>query len=311
MSKKKKILLTGGSGMVGRNFLENSQAKSWELIAPTSKEEDLTKYEEVFSYVQELMPDFIVHAAGRVGGIHANISNPVSFLVDNVDIGRNVIMAASQSGVRYLLNLGSSCMYPRNAVNPLSENQILQGELEPTNEGYALAKIFAMRLSEYVNKQNSEYRYKTIIPCNIYGRYDKFDPERSHLIPAILHKVHQAKINNEPRVEVWGDGKARREFMYADELASSIYYVLDNFEEAPSSLNIGVGMDYSINEYYQVAADIVGYDGVFEHDLDKPVGMYQKLVSIERQQHLGWAPKISLKEGMQRTYEYYLQEIAL
>ena len=295
--------------MVGRTILEHTKNASWMFTVPDSKELDLTDFDATLEYVSTLQPDFIIHAAGLVGGIHANLSRPVDFLVTNLDIGRNIILAAKQAGVKRLLNLGSSCMYPRNAPNPLREEMILQGELEPTNEGYALAKIVAMRLCEYICREAPELEYKTMIPCNIYGRFDKFDPERSHLIPAILHKLHIAKINGDTSVEIWGDGNARREFMYADDLSDAIYYGLDHFEEMPSSLNIGVGADHTINEYYQVAAEVVGYSGEFKYNLEMPVGMQQKLVSVERQTRLGWAPQIDLREGMQKTYNYYLQEV--
>jgi len=305
----KKILLTGGNGMVGRTILDHQKNSCWEFLSPRSSVLDLTDFSATLDYVAEAKPDYIIHAAGRVGGIHANVSHPVDFLVTNLDIGRNIILAAKQAGVKRLLNLGSSCMYPRNAPNPLMEEMILQGELEPTNEGYALAKVVALRLCEYINKETPDLEYKTMIPCNIYGGFDKFDPEHSHLIPAILHKLHTAKSNADAAVEIWGDGNARREFMYADDLADAIYFALEHFEEVPSSLNIGVGADHTINEYYQVAAEVVGYSGEFKHNLDMPVGMQQKLVSVERQTRLGWLPKTSLREGIQITYDYYLQEV--
>ena len=295
--------------MVGRTILDHQKNSCWEFLSPRSSVLDLTDFSATLDYVAEAKPDYIIHAAGRVGGIHANVSHPVDFLVTNLDIGRNIILAAKQAGVKRLLNLGSSCMYPRNAPNPLMEEMILQGELEPTNEGYALAKVVALRLCEYINRETPDLEFKTMIPCNIYGRFDKFDPEHSHLIPAILHKLHTAKTNADAAVEIWGDGNARREFMYADDLADAIYFALEHFEEVPSSLNIGVGADHTINEYYQVAAEVVGYSGEFKHNLDMPVGMQQKLVSVERQTRLGWLPKTSLREGIQITYDYYLQEV--
>jgi len=301
-------MLTGGNGMVGRNILNHHLSVNWDILSPPSKELDLTDFDATISYLKKTKPDIIIHVAGLVGGIHANVSNPVNFLVTNLDIGKNIIVAAHKVGIKKLLNLGSSCMYPRNAPNPLTEEMILQGELEPTNEGYALAKIVAARLCEYIHKENPEFQYKTMIPCNIYGRFDKFDPERSHLIPAIINKLYKS-INDETEVEIWGDGKARREFMYADDLADAILYALDNFGEIPSLLNIGVGEDHTINEYYAVAAEVMGFKGEFIHNIDKPVGMQQKLVSIDKQTAWGWKPKIGLHEGIQKTYEHYLQEI--
>ncbi len=165
-------------------------------------------------------------------------------MVENIDIGRNVILASRDAGVKKVLNLSSSCMYPRNAANPLTEDLILKGELEPTNEGYALAKIFAMRLCEYIQKEDSSFQYKTLISCNLFGRFDKFDPRHSHLIPAIIHKIHLAKVNNENTVEIWGDGNARREFMYAGDLADAIFKAITSFDMLPSLMNVGLGGDY-------------------------------------------------------------------
>jgi GDP-L-fucose synthase len=307
MSNKDKILLTGGNGMVGRNILAHPLSEKWQIFSPNSVEVDLTNFNSTISYIDKLKPKYIIHAAGRVGGIHANLTNPVDFLVSNLDIGRNVIIAAKQVGVKNLLNLGSSCMYPRNSPNPLKEEMILQGELEPTNEGYALAKIVAARLCEYIQREDSYYRYKTMIPCNIYGCYDKFDPERSHLIPAIINKIYQVNKKKGSKVEIWGDGNARREFMYAGDLADAIFYAISNFDDVPALLNIGVGKDYKINEYYSIAAEIMNYQCGFVHNLEKPVGMHQKLVSIEKQAAWGWSPKIELREGILKTYNYYLE----
>jgi GDP-L-fucose synthase len=307
MSNKPKVLLTGGRGMVGKNILEHPLAIDFDFLAPTSANLDLRDFAKTQDYFSKYLPDFVIHTAGLVGGIQANMTRPVDFLVENVDLGRNVIMASRNTGVKKLLNLSSSCMYPRNAENPLIEDLILQGELEPTNEGYALAKIFAMRLCEYIHKEDSSFNYKTFIPCNLYGRFDKFDPKHSHLIPAIIHKVHLAKLNNEKIVEIWGDGTARREFMYAGDLADAILRSISNFEGTPYLMNIGLGHDYSINEYYETVAKVVGWKGEFVHDLSKPVGMKQKLVSIERQKNWGWSAVTSLEEGISEAYEYYLK----
>lgn len=199
-------------------------------------------------------------------------------------------------------------MYPREAVNPLSEDLILKGELEPTNEGYALAKITSTRLCEYITKENPTYSYKTIIPCNLYGKFDKFDPNHSHMIPAVIRKLDEAQKNNLSEIDIWGDGEARREFMYAEDLAEFIFYALDNFETLPQNLNVGLGQDYTINEYYQSVADVVGFRGTFKHDLSKPVGMRQKLIDDTRLKGFGWNHKTSLTAGIQKTYDFYLSE---
>lgn len=305
MAVKGVVLLTGGKGMVGRNILERHSAQEWKICSPGSANLDLTDYKATVAYVGAIKPDIIIHAAGKVGGIQANIAQPVDFLVKNMDIGRNILMAARETGVKKLLNLGSSCMYPRNAPNPLKEEMILQGELEPTNEGYALAKIMTERLCRYINSEDSECSYKTLIPCNLYGRHDKFEPEHSHLIPAIIHKIHYAIEAGHSTVEIWGDGSARREFMYAGDFAEAVMRSLDYFDSLPRVMNVGLGHDYSINDYYRTAAEVMGYKGNFTHDLSKPAGMKQKLVSIKKQRVWGWESNSSLAEGIAETYKYY------
>jgi GDP-L-fucose synthase len=304
---KSRILLTGGSGMVGRNFLESYSKGELDVLAPRSNELNLLDFSAVEAYLRDHNPDIIIHAAGRVGGIQANIREPVGFLMENLDMGRNIVWAARTCGVKRLLNLGSSCMYPRNAANPLREDMVLKGELEPTNEGYALAKVVTARLCEYISREDSSYNYKTLIPCNIFGRYDKFDPSYSHLLPAIIHKIYQAKLSGLTDVEVWGDGTARREFMYAGDFADCIIESIRRFDSLPHIMNVGVGVDTSINEYYKIVAEVIGYSGKFNHDLNKPVGMVQKLVSTNKLKEWGWHAKVSLSDGIEKTFAYYLQ----
>lgn len=303
-----RILLTGAGGMVGRNLLEHPLAGLYQWLTPSSTELDLCVAGSVADYLRTTRPDMIIHCAGYVGGIQANLREPVRFLVDNLDMGRNLLMAARDAGITRLINLGSSCMYPRNAANPLREEAILSGELEPTNEGYALAKIAVQRLCEYLHRENPRLNYKTLIPCNLYGRWDKFDPAHSHMIPAVIRKLHEAMISGANSVEIWGDGLARREFMYAGDIADAILYAIKHFDTTPALINIGLGHDYSINEYYQVIAEVVGYQGQFIHNLSKPVGMRQKLVDISRQTAWGWAPRVSLQEGIRASYQFFLQE---
>lgn len=305
---KTRILLTGGGGMVGRNLLEHAAMSDFEVFAPRSGELDLRNFGAVQRYLEKYLPDMVIHAAGKVGGIQANMREPVGFLLDNLDMGRNVVRAAHEAGIRRLINLGSSCMYPRNHSESLSEEMVLKGELEPTNEGYALAKVVIARLCEYIMREDDSFQYKTLIPCNIYGRYDKFDPVNSHLVPAIIRKVHQAKQNGERLVEIWGDGTARREFMYAGDLADALARAINNFDTLPSYMNVGLGRDYTVNQYYQAAAEVIGYPGGFAHDLSKPVGMARKLVSVERQHAWGWSARYELRDGIEQTYSYYLKE---
>ena len=304
------LLLTGGSGMVGRNILEHPAAGDWTILAPASRELDLTDAGAVTDYVAAHKPDLVIHAAGQVGGIQANMAHPVAFLERNTAMGRNIIMAAYQSGVRNLLNLASTCMYPRAAENPLREEMILTGALEPTNEGYALAKIMATRLCQYIRREDESAQYKTLIPCNTYGRHDKFDPKHSHLLPAIIHKVHLAKENGEKTVEIWGDGTARREFMYAGDLADAVMKAASDIESLPELMNCGLGNDHTINAYYETVADVIGWDGEFTHDLSKPVGMKQKLCSTDRQDGWGWTAPTTLRDGVKMTFDFYLNEAA-
>lgn len=303
-----KILLTGANGMVGKNILEEAKKYSHKFLSPGSTELNLLDEIAVNRYISEHKPDMVIHAAGIVGGIQANMGQPVKFLVDNMRIGLNILTASNNNDVINFLNLSSSCMYPRDAVNPLNEDLILKGELEPTNEGYALAKITSTRLCEYITKEYSNLLYKTIIPCNLYGCFDKFEPNNSHMIPAVIRKIHEAKKNNLAEIDIWGDGKARREFMYSADLADFIFYAIDNFEKMPQNLNVGLGHDYTINEYYQTIANVVGYNGKFSYDLNKPVGMKQKLIDDKKLKEFGWHYKTELEAGVKKTYEFYLRE---
>jgi len=308
MSKNGTLLLTGGSGMVGRNILEHARAGDWDILAPSSAELDLTDARATDAYLAEARPDIVVHSAGQVGGIQANMANPVAFLERNTAMGRNIIMAAHKAGVRRFLNLASTCMYPRAAPNPLTEDMILTGELEPTNEGYALAKIMATRLCQYIRREDEGAQYKTLIPCNLFGRHDKFDPKHSHLLPAIIHKVHEAREHGTGTVEIWGDGTARREFMYAGDLADAVLRAAQEIEAIPDLMNIGLGHDHAINDYYQTVADVIGWDGAFTHDLSRPVGMKQKLCDTTRQTGWGWSAPTALPDAIARTYDFYLTE---
>lgn len=302
-----KILITGSNGMVGRNMVEFEKSKDYVLLTPSSRDLNLLNRKLVDNYIKETKPDIVIHCAGRVGGIQANLANPVSFLVENTQIGLNIIMSSYENGIKKFINMSSSCMYPKDAINPLKEELILKGELEPTNEGYAIAKTTSTRLCEYINRENKEFQYKTIIPCNLYGRYDKFDSKHSHMLPAVIKKIHEAKVNNQNIVEIWGNGEARREFMYVEDLADFTYFALENYEKMPQNINVGLGHDYTINEYYKTIAEVIGYKGKFTHDLLKPVGMRQKLIDDTKLKKFGWKYKTSLKDGIQKTYEYYLK----
>ena len=306
--EKPKLLITGARGMVGRNLAAHPGAAAWQVLAPSSGQLDLRDGAAVRRWLADHRPDAVVHAAGVVGGIHANMAEPVRFLADNTLIGVNIVTACLEAGIPTLINLASSCIYPRELGHGLREDQVLTGALEPTNEGYALAKITAMRLCEYALRENPALNYRTLIPCNLYGPWDKFDPRHSHLVPAIIHKIHEAMLRDQPEVEIWGDGTARREFMFAPDLADAIIRALTDPAALPPVLNIGPGHDHSISDYYRIVAEAVGWDGRFTHDLTRPVGMRQKLLDVGLQSRWGWAPRTSLADGIRATYQFYLQE---
>ncbi len=292
--------------MVGRNFLEHSLINSFNVLAPDRNQLDLKNRDIVTSFLLKTQPDIIIHAAGKVGGIKANSASPLTFLVENLIIGQNIILAAKDAGIRKLINLGSSCMYPRYSKGNLSESEIFSGELEPTNEGYGLAKVTIAKLCQYITLEDREYNYKTIIPCNLYGKHDKYDVHNSHLIPAIIHKIHKAIMSSKPFVEIWGNGLARREFMYAGDFADSLIYCIENFEKLPQIMNIGLGIDFSVREYYETVAEVIGFKGEFKYDLTKPVGMSRKVVDVTLLNSLGWRAKTDLPEGILKTYSDYL-----
>jgi GDP-L-fucose synthase len=302
----KKILIFGSSGMVGRNLIDLCP-KSVELICPSRAEIDLIDAHSVQVFIKNIQPDLIINCAGKVGGIKANMAEPFSFFVDNMLINQSIILGAYNSNVKYLLNFGSSCMFPRNAENPLKEDLLLTGELEPTNEGYALAKIAAQRMISYLSFEHPELCYKTVIPCNLYGKYDKFEEDKAHMIPAVIARMHQAVVENKSIVTIWGDGSARREFMYAEDLAYMIWTLLDNFEDMPQLMNLGLGVDYTIFDYYKAIAEVVGFKGEFEFDLSKPIGMKQKVVDITLQNNLNLSPQHTLNQGINKTFNYYLK----
>lgn len=300
--------------MVGRNVLEHPKAKEHQIFAPGRREMDLLDFKQVADVISSIKPDLIIHTAGLVGGIQANNSAMFDFMMDNITMGLNVVRAAKQLQVPKLINLGSTCMYPREAAQPMKEEYLFTGPLEPTNEGYAIAKNAVQRACEYASREK-KVSYKTYIPCNLFGRWDHYDPEKSHLLPAIIRKIHLAKQELEIKpstiVEIWGTGNPRREFMDAADLADFIFFSLDKFEEVPDVLNVSTGYDLSINEIYEKVVDVmVGENKTkvnFSHNTSKPDGMFQKLSDVSKQTNLGWKPKIAFEESVRRAYDFYLQ----
>lgn len=304
----KTLFLTGGNGMVGRNLIE-TMPEDWSVLAPSRRSLNLLDGDAVLRAIEASAPDLIVHAAGRVGGIAANMAEPAAFLAENLRIGLNVLEAANLLQIP-TLNLASSCIYPPEAVNPLAETMLLTGGLEPTNEGYALAKLAVLRYGQYCNRMSGRSNIKSLIPCNLYGRFDRFDPVSSHLIPAIIIKVHTARANHD-KVEIWGDGSARREFLYAGDAATMIWHAVSIFDELPDIMNLGVGMDHSVLDYYRAAAEALEWHGEFSFDLSKPVGMKRKLVDTSHQQRLGFPEPGALAAGLRMTSDYFLESSEL
>jgi GDP-L-fucose synthase len=307
-----RVLLTGSNGMVGRNVLEHSRANNVEVIAPSRCALNLRDATAVSAFMRRILPDAVFHTAGTVGGIQANMREMSRFMVENADMGRNVILGALEAGVKKLVNLGSSCMYPRNCEGVLTEDMLLTGELEPTNEGYAIAKNFTARLCHYLNRENSGLMYRTLIPCNLYGRWDHYnDLERSHLMAAIVTKIERAVESGAKEVTIWGTGTVRREFLYAGDLADCIWWTLDNIDRVPDFVNCGTGVDATVSEYYKVVADAAGFTGAFIYDRTKPDGMKRKLMDVSKLRALGWTAKTDLREGIAKTIEFYREHAAV
>lgn len=302
----KTILLTGAGGFVGSNILNSNLSEEFKIISPSRSELDLTNKEYINDYLKKNKPDLIIHAAGKVGGILKNISSNYTFLVENSLIGINLISSAHENNIKNFLNISSSCIYPKNFEKPIKENDLMSGYLEPTNEGYALAKILALKLTKIVSADYS-LRYKTIIPCNLYGPYDNFSELDAHMIPAVIQKIHTAKKMNKKIVDIWGNGKARREFMYIKDLIDFISFAIHNFNDLPEIINVGTGKDFTINEYYSKISKVIGYDGDFSHDMSKPSGMQRKLVDITKLKSFGWQSNYSLEKGIKETYNFYIE----
>ena len=278
-------------------------------MTPSSKELNLLNADEVSDYLSKKKPEMIIHCAGLVGGIQANINDPTKFLLNNFYMGANLFKIAAEYSIPKAINLGSSCMYPKHGINPLKEELILNGKLETTNEGYALAKITIAKLCEYISTQNTELSYKTLIPCNLFGKYDNFLPDKSHMVPAIIKKIHEAKLNGTSTVEVWGDGTAKREYMYAEDFADCIWTCVQKFKSLPQYMNIGVGTDMTIRQYYETVSEIIGYRGNFKFDPSKPAGMKQKLVDISALKKIGWEKKFAITDGLAATYDHFLKSL--
>ena len=312
---KTKLYLAGHRGMVGSAILRLLKLNNnFEIITRTHEELDLTNQKNVRKFFQSELPEIVILAAAKVGGIHANNSFQADFIYENLMIESNIIHQSFKSGVHKLLQLGSSCIYPRLATQPIKESELLSGPLEPTNEPYAIAKIAGIKLCESYNRQYG-LDYRSVMPTNLYGPGDNFHPENSHVLPALLSRFHFAKKQNLSEVTIWGSGKSRREFMHVDDMAEASLFVLNiskelysaNTAATNSHINIGTGKDISIIELANLIADITGFRGSIKYDTSKPDGTPRKLLDVGRMSKIGWESKIGLRDGIVKTYEWFIE----
>ena len=310
MNKNAKIYVAGHRGLVGSAILRKLQENGYyNLVYKTSQELDLRDRNQVDQLFKEEKPEYVFLAAAKVGGIVANNEYPADFIRDNLMIQTNVIDAAYRNGAKKLLFLGSTCIYPKFAPQPLKEEYLLTGELEPTNEPYAIAKIAGIKMCQSYNRQYGT-KYISVMPTNLYGPNDNFDLHTSHVLPALIRKFHEAKENNAPYVEVWGTGTPRREFLYSDDLADACVFLMNHYEDN-EIVNVGVGEDIPIKELAEKIKDVVGYEGDIQFDTTKPDGTPRKLVDVSKIHSLGWKASISLEEGLQKAYQWFLDNVAV
>ncbi len=304
----RRIWIAGHAGMVGQALMRRLRREDCELLTVPRSVLDLRRQAEVEDWLAAARPDAIIVAAARVGGILANHSLPADFLFDNLAIAQNVIHGAWRTGVRRLLYLGSSCIYPRHAAQPVAEDALLTGALEPTNEWYAVAKIAGLKLCDAYRRQHG-CDFISAMPTNLYGYGDNFDPLYAHVLPALLARIDQARLAGSPSVPVWGSGRPRREFLFVDDLADALVLLLRRYD-GPGHINVGTGEDVSIAELATMIAAEVGYHGRFAFDADKPDGTPRKLLDVRRIQALGWRHATPLPEGIRLTYDWYRQQLA-
>ena len=315
ISSDKRIYIAGAGGMVGSSVVRAlRRGKVGDLLTPSSKETDLTDQRQVRDFFATAAPQIVVIAAAKVGGILANDTYRADFIYQNLMIEANVIHAAFETGVEKLILLGSSCIYPKEAAQPMREEELLSGYLEPTNEPYAIAKIAGIKLCESYFRQHG-CNFFSLMPTNLYGPNDNFDLQTSHVIPALMRKFHEAKERNDKAVQIWGSGRPRREFMHVDDLADAIVFSMNEIEASQiygsgiSHLNVGTGTDVRIIEVAQMIAEIVGFDGEILLDESKPDGTMRKLLDVTRIHGLGWRHRIELREGLEQVYGWYLQHL--
>lgn len=306
MEKNAKIYVAGHRGLVGSAIVRHLQEAGYNnLILRTHSELDLISQDAVREFFEAEKPDYVFLAAAKVGGIRANMESPAQFLYDNIVIQTNIIHQAYLSGVKKILILGSSCIYPRECPQPMKEDYLLDGKLEPTNEGYALSKIVALKMGEFYKRQYG-FNAISVMPCNLYGQNDSFDPLHSHVLSATVRKFVDAVDEGRDTVVMWGTGNARREFLNVDDMASACLFMMEHYE-GETFINIGCGEDYSIRELAEIVARLTGFKGKIEWDTTKPDGMMKKCMDVSRMKEMGFEPKISLEEGIKHVIEEYIQ----
>ena len=316
MDLNDKIYIAGHRGLVGSAIVRQLESRGFtNLLMRTHKELDLTNQAQVQTFFKQEKPDYVILAAAKVGGIHANNTYPADFIYQNMMIEANVINSAYENKVKRLLFLGSTCIYPKAVEQPMREDALLTGVLEPTNEPYALAKIAGIKLCESYNRQHGT-DFRSVMPTNLYGINDNFHSENSHVIPALMQRFHKAKINNDEDVVVWGTGKAMREFLYVDDMAEASLFVLEldeeiykaNTQPTLSHINIGTGKDVTIRDMAEIMKGIVGYEGNLTFDATKPDGAPRKLIDVTRLENMGWKYTTSLEDGLTDTYKWHFND---
>ena len=316
MNLSDKIYIAGHRGLVGSAIVRQLEERGFtNLLMRTHKELDLTSQTQVQDFFRQERPDYVILAAAKVGGIYANNNYPADFIYQNIMIEANVINSAYENKVKRLLFFGSTCIYPKAVEQPMREDALLTGVLEPTNEPYALAKITGIKLCESYNRQYGT-DFRSVMPTNLYGINDNFHPENSHVIPALMRRFHEAKVNKDAEVVVWGTGNAMREFLYVDDMAVASLFVLELDEETYqantkpmlSHINVGTGVDITIREMAETMKEVVGYKGKIVFDTTKPDGTPRKLIDVTRLKNAGWRYSVNLKNGLKKTYEWYLKK---
>jgi len=309
VKKANRIYVAGHTGLVGSAIIRKLEKEGYtNIITCVHEQLDLRRQTNTESFFERERPEYVFLGAAKVGGILANNTYKADFIYDNISISTNVIASSFKFGVKKLLNMGSSCIYPKFALQPLTEDQLLTGILEPTNEPYAIAKISAIKLCRYFNEQYGT-NFISVMPTNLYGPNDNFDPETSHVLPALISKFHKAKEIKDKNVTLWGTGEVYREFLYVDDLANACFFLMKNYDypEIGEFINVGFGEDLKIKEIAEMVKKIVGFEGEIIWDKSKPDGTPRKLLEISKIKKLGWSPEVSLEEGIKRTYLYFLR----